>query len=41
MIVRADAIKETGQTKDASVISHVKQGMEGIFLPIPYLDEFV
>ncbi|WP_269317759.1 hypothetical protein [Exiguobacterium sp. KJ 601] len=41
LIVRADAIKETGQTTDASVISHVKQGMEGIFMPIPYNDEFV
>ncbi|MBG0917742.1 hypothetical protein [Exiguobacterium sp. SRB7LM] len=41
LIVRADAIKETGQTTDASVISHVKQGMEGIFMPIPYDDEFV
>lgn len=41
LIVRADAIKETGQTTDASVISQVKQGMEGIFMPIPYDDEFV
>ena len=41
LIVRADALKETGQTTDASVISHVKQGMEGIFMPIPYDDEFV
>lgn len=41
LIVRADAIKETGQTTDASVISHVKQGMEGIFMPIPYDDEFI
>ncbi|VXB49853.1 conserved hypothetical protein [Exiguobacterium sp. 8H] len=41
LIVRADAITETGQTTDASVISHVKQGMEGIFMPIPYDDEFV
>ena len=41
LIVRADAIKETGQTTDASVISQVKQGMEGIFMPISYDDEFV
>lgn len=41
LIVRADAITETGQTTDASVISHVKQGMEGIFMPISYDDEFV
>ncbi|WP_455331513.1 hypothetical protein [Exiguobacterium profundum] len=41
LIVRADAIGETGQTTYASVISHVKQGMEGIFMPIPYDDEFV
>ena len=41
LIVRADAIPETGQTTDASVISHVKQGMEGIFMPISYDDEFV
>lgn len=41
LIVRADAIGETGQTTDASVISHVKQGMEGIFMPIPYDDEFI
>lgn len=41
LIVRADAITETGQTTDASVISQVKQGMEGIFMPISYDDEFV
>lgn len=41
LIVRADAIGETGQTTDTSVISHVKQAMEGIFMPIPYDDEFV
>lgn len=41
LIVRADAIKETGQTTDASVISQVKQGMEGVFMPISYDDEFV
>lgn len=41
LVVRADDIKETGQTTDASVISHVKQGMEGIFMPIPYDDEFI
>ncbi|MBR2757682.1 MAG: hypothetical protein IKD52_06300 [Exiguobacterium sp.] len=41
LIVRADAIGETGQAEHVSVISHVKQGMEGIFMPIPYDDEFV
>ncbi len=41
LIVRADAIGETGQAEHMSVISHVKQGMEGIFMPIPYDDEFV
>lgn len=41
LIVRADAIGETGQAEQMSVISHVKQGMEGIFMPIPYDDEFV
>jgi hypothetical protein len=41
LIVRADAIGETGQAEHTSVISHVQQGMEGIFMPIPYDDEFV
>lgn len=41
LIVRADAIGETGQAEHMSVISHVKQGMEGIFMPIPYDDEFI
>ncbi|WP_214741806.1 hypothetical protein [Exiguobacterium sp. s48] len=41
LIVRADAIEETGQASHSSVISHVRQGMEGIFMPIPYDDEFV
>ena len=41
LIVCADAIEETGQASHSSVISHVQQGMEGIFMPIPYDDEFV
>ncbi|MGH1443900.1 MAG: hypothetical protein ACRAUN_10455 [Exiguobacterium profundum] len=41
LIVRADAIGETGQAEHMSVISHVQEGMEGIFMPIPYDDEFV
>ncbi|WP_214774831.1 hypothetical protein [Exiguobacterium sp. s37] len=41
LIVRADAIGETGQAEQMSVISHVQEGMEGIFMPIPYDDEFV
>lgn len=41
LIVRADAIGETGQAEHMSGISHVQEGMEGIFMPIPYDDEFV
>lgn len=41
LIVRADAIGETGQAEHTSIISHVQPGMEGIFMPIPYDDEFV
>ena len=41
LVVRADAIGETGQAEHTSVISNVQQGMEGIFMPIPYDDKFV
>ena len=41
LIVRADAIGETRQAEHTSNISHVQPGMEGIFMPIPYDDEFV
>lgn len=41
LAVRADAIGGVEQTEHTSVISHVRQGMEGIFMPIPYDDEFI
>ncbi|MCT4785910.1 hypothetical protein ACFQO8_02850 [Exiguobacterium aestuarii] len=41
LVVRADAIGRAEQAEHIDVISHVRQGMEGIFMPIPYDDEFI